>query len=435
MYLIQKFARAAVGTNNVGSFHYLNRGNGYQFDSCANAPFEHIIKSSKVILFGSEINKENAVAGFMINNYCFRNNIPLEVITTDDSNSMNHKADSHLKIKSYYHFVRAVNHYLISKGLENKLFLKDQCKGFDDYKRQLIGEDYSKLVKESGVCCEECLVKFAEDYNKEINALLVFSEKHVSSNTAKELFNLAMITGKLGKTANGLIALKEKNNAQGLSDMGMFPDLLPGGKPNVNESIEKLKKVWGVNNLSNRVNENLFDLLGARDVKNIFVFGEDPVGCTMDPKSITTLLSNANFVVVQDYFITDTAEHADLIFPASYPIEIGGSFANTQKFIQAFTAVKKCGAAKTSYELLSDLLNKFGVKAKYDSADDVMKEMAVFFEQDKMSEKKYMFSITAGDNANRLFNFGCDVLTKRFEEESEKAFKELKECCCDATCA
>ena len=52
MYLIQKFARAAVGTNNVGSFHYLNRGNGYQFDSCANAPFEHIIKSSKVILFG-----------------------------------------------------------------------------------------------------------------------------------------------------------------------------------------------------------------------------------------------------------------------------------------------------------------------------------------------------------------------------------------------
>jgi len=69
--------------------------------------------------------------------------------------------------------------------------------------------------------------------------------------------------------------------------MGMFPDLLPGGKPNVNESLEKLKKVWGVNNLSNRINENLFDLLGARDVKNVFVFGEDPVGCTMDPKSIT----------------------------------------------------------------------------------------------------------------------------------------------------
>jgi len=81
--------------------------------------------------------------------------------------------------------------------------------------------------------------------------------------------------------------------------------------------------------------------------------------------------------VVQDYFITDTAQHADLIFPASYPIEIGGSYANTQKFIQAFTAVKKCGAAKTSYGLLSDLLNKFGVKAKYESADDVMKEMAV----------------------------------------------------------
>jgi len=97
--------------------------------------------------------------------------------------------------------------------------------------------------------------------------------------------------------------------------------------------------------------------------------------------------------------------------------------------------VKKCGAAKTSYGLLSDLLNKFGVKAKYESADDVMKEMAVFFEQDKMSEKKYMFSITAGDNEKRIFNYGCDNLTKRFEEESEKAFKEVKECCCDATCA
>jgi hypothetical protein len=97
--------------------------------------------------------------------------------------------------------------------------------------------------------------------------------------------------------------------------------------------------------------------------------------------------------------------------------------------------VKKPEVAKTSYELLSDLLNKFGVKAHYENADDVMKEMAVFFEHDKMSEKKYMFSITAGDNAKRIFNYGCDNLTKRFEEESERAFKEVKECCGDATCA
>ena len=68
MYLIQKLARTGAKTNNVTSFHYLNRGDGYIFDSAANVPFDQIAGASKIYLVGSEINRDNAVAGFLISN-------------------------------------------------------------------------------------------------------------------------------------------------------------------------------------------------------------------------------------------------------------------------------------------------------------------------------------------------------------------------------
>ena len=132
---------------------------------------------------------------------------------------MKNKVDDVTVIKDYYYFIRAVNHYLLSKGLENKMFIDDNCEGFEEYKRKLLFKDFKSLV-EKGAWTEEHVVRFAEEFNNEMNAILVFSEKEVSGNTSLEIFNLAMITGKLGKTSNGLISLKEKNNSQGLFDMG-----------------------------------------------------------------------------------------------------------------------------------------------------------------------------------------------------------------------
>ena len=134
MYLIQKLARAGAKTNQVASFHYLNRENGLLNNSCANVPFNQIKEASRIYLLGSEINMDNAVVGFMIQNTRVKNNIPVELITNKTNSRLINKVDKLLQIKSYYYFVKALNHYILSNELENKLFIKNNCDGFDKYR-------------------------------------------------------------------------------------------------------------------------------------------------------------------------------------------------------------------------------------------------------------------------------------------------------------
>ncbi|MFO7828802.1 MAG: molybdopterin-dependent oxidoreductase, partial [Bacteroidales bacterium] len=337
MYLIQKLARVGAKTNNITSFHYVGQGRGYESNYMANVPFGDIKKASKIYLLGSEINKDNAVVGFMINNAREIEQVRVELITNKANNTLEHKVDKTNKVKSYYHFIKAINYYLVSKGLQNALFIKDRCSGFDEYKKELLAENYNELINASGVCCQDCLEEFAEHYNKEINAIIVFSEKDVSANVSKELFNLAMITGKLGKTANGLISLKEKNNSQGLFDMGISSKNGVGYTDLSDKKFsKKLMKKWNINELPELNDKCTKDLLNEGLIKKFYIFGEDPMGCTVDKAKIQKWVADAEFILVQDYFMTETAKQADLILPATFPVESSGSFTNSQKHIQVF---------------------------------------------------------------------------------------------------
>jgi len=394
MFLTGKLAKEGIKTPNITSFHYLNRNGGYENNYIANVPFEQISGAKKIYLIGSEINMENPVAGFMVNNAKFRNGAEIILVTTDDGNSMESKADRTIKIKSYYHFIKALSYYIISEGLENKMFLNDNCKGFDEYKFKILNEDYNTLLKASGIDCEQSLIDTANEFNNEPNAIAVFSEKHLSANACKELFNLCMATGKLGKTSSGLVSLKEKNNAQGLFDMG----------------------------LRNFDDRQLF-LLKQGKIKNAFIFGEDPLGCAIDKESTANMLSKIEFTVVQDYYMSDTAFTADLVLPASLPVETGGSYTNTQKFIQQFPQGIE-PKTKPSFIQIAELLGELGVKVKTDTIDGVSSEIFSSLPNQNGKDKNYVLYYTEEDNYARMFSHGCDYLVKRFDDEFDAAFKK-----------
>ncbi|MCF8368373.1 MAG: FAD-dependent oxidoreductase [Bacteroidales bacterium] len=422
MYLIQKLARGGIKTNNITSFHYLNRGEGYIRDSYANVPFDQLSGASRIYLLGSEINSDNAVAGFMVNNAHKKNNVPVNLITICEDSKLEHKVDETLKIKSYYHFIKAVNYYLVSNGFQNALFIKDHCEGYEAYKEELLKENFMALIEEAGVKYMDQVIEFAKKFNNEMNAVIIFSEKEVCSAGAFELKNLAMITGKLGKTSNGLIVLKEKNNSQGLFDMGVCPKFGVGSQFIRNEGFQKqLKKIWGVEKLPQTLKENQYDSFEKGLLKNVFIFGEDPLGCAQNKVKVSGWLSVTDFVMVQDYFMTETARHANLILPASMPFEIGGSFTNTQKMIQEFDPVLESRVSKTSYDQLNALLKRFGLKSQKDSSG-VMMEAIKLLPIDSTNEK-LEFKYTTGKNCNRMFNYGCDVVVKRFEEQFESSLK------------
>ncbi len=418
MYLVQKLARAAVKTNNVNSFHYLDRGEGYLNNSLDNVPFKEINGASKIYLIGSEINNDNAVAGFMINQAQKKHNVPVELVTTHENSTMAHKADSCIQIKSYYHFIKAVNYYLVANNFHNGMFINDNCEGFEEYKEALLKENFVELIEKAGVPFMDNVIEFAKEYNHQMNAIVVFSEKELSSNACRELFNLAMITGKLGKTSSGLISLKEKNNAQGIFDMGITPNYGVGTQAIACEAFnQKMEEKWGVKpNTSFEL--NTMELLTKGALKNVFIFGEDPTGCAFNGADF---LKKVDFLVVQDYFMTDTAKEADLILPASLPVESGGSFTNTQKYIQEFYANFQAKVEELSYQQLINIAKQFGVNGAEELMDVRMEALSLFSTED--SKEKLKFNYTETSNCNRMFNYGCDNIQLRFEKEFEEAFK------------
>ncbi|MEI6885157.1 MAG: molybdopterin-dependent oxidoreductase [Bacteroidota bacterium] len=415
MYLIHKLARLAVKTNNIGSFHYLGRGESYRNNCEFNVPFGEIKNAGLICYIGTEINRDHAVAGFMAQNTHFLKKIPQVLITVKGNNSLSHKVDQELKIKSYYHFIKALNHYILSKGIENGLFLRDRVEGFEEYKKALLSLNFSDLLKQAGISEAE-LSAFAEMYNKEMNAVILFSEKEISGAASKELFNLAMITGKLGKTASGLVSLREKNNSQGLFDMGVSPHYGIGGQA-LGEAayVERLKEKWKTAEIAPIAAECLHGKLQNGKVKNLFIFGEDPAGCDLEQSTADSILSKPEFIAVQDYFMTETAQKADLILPASLPVETGGSFTNTQKVIQQFQAGLKPKSGLDNLQQIAGILAEFG-HAVSDSPINVFMEFVTLFPEKKEEEKLHL-RITEKDNQQRKYDYGCDAVTKLFEEE------------------
>jgi len=416
LYLIQKLARAGAKTNNINSFHYLNRGDGYIHDSYDNVPFDQLNGASKIYLIGSEINGDNAVAGFMVNQAQFRNKIPVELVTEHENSEMKHKVDSSLDVKSYYHFIKAVNYYLVANNFENSLFIKDRCAGFEEYKEALLKENFVELLDASGVSIMDQVIEFAKEINREMHAVIVFSEKELCGNSATELYNLALITGKLGKTSSGLIALKEKNNTQGLVDMGINPRFGIGVQDIMNKEYrDRLMEKWKTGKLPEPIDDNLYEKLETGKFKNILIFGEDPLGCAINKVKVAGWLSVAGFVMVQDYFLTDTANMANLILPASLAFETGGSFTNTQKMIQSFDKVFDGNIDQSGYLQLINLLKKFGINGS-ETIEDIQLE-ALSLLPGNNSDEKIPFNYTKQEDDNRYFNYGCDVITMRAAKE------------------
>lgn len=419
MYLVQKLARAAAKTNNVGSFSYLNRGGFYAENSKDNVPFDQIKEATKVYLIGDNIHQKNPVAGFKIQNAYYMNQIEVGVLNPKGSHQLAHKYDSLGEVENFYYFFKAANHYLLSNGLENAMFIDGRTEGYEAYKKAVLAEDYKMLIEKSGICCVEVVESFVKEYLHEMNSILVYSEETLTAEAAREVYNLALISGKFSKTASGIIALKEKNNSQGIFDMGAQPCIMTGGmKVDSQEAQDKIKEVWNVEAPA-QIN-TLKDLIKGGKIKNGFIFGEDPTGTTKHDISEGSCMEKMEFTVVQDYFMTETAKRATLILPASMPVETGGSYTNTQKYIQQFEASFAPKVEKTSPVQLIDLLAQFGHNGLADLAD-VNAEMIKFLPPQK-AEEKYQLVHTICEGNESPFAFSADSLVKRLAEERKAAF-------------
>jgi predicted molibdopterin-dependent oxidoreductase YjgC len=220
----------------------------------------------------------------------------------------------------------------------------------------------------------------------------IFSEKRGDLKTFCELKNLMLLTEKQGKTFSGLMLLKPDCNTQGLYDMGIHHEYGPGFRKWEGDYLELVKKTWSMENLPI---ENICPgtLLGNKEAKNVFIFGDNIVNKYPFTKEY---IETAEFVCVQSVFENETTALADLILPMNFAMELGGSFTSSFKVAQPFDAVRPCPFNWNDYQFYSELMNAFGVRSPQNH-NDIFLEMITLLQPECCSDKRHRFEIVVTD--------------------------------------
>ncbi|AOY74790.1 formate dehydrogenase [Clostridium formicaceticum] len=292
-------------------------------------------------------------------------------------------ADVFLKIKpgTTIALSNAMINVILEENLENKAYIEENTEGFEALKEVVAKYTPEKVAKICGVDAEDirrAARLYAEANKGTILYCMGVTQHHNGTENVMSLSNLALVTGNLGRESTGVNPLRGQNNVQGACDMGALPNVMTGYQP-VNNSavIEKFENAWDVK-LSDKVGLTIPEVMHgaeAGDVKMIYIFGENPMISDPNTKHVEKALNKA-FVVVQDLFLTETAELADVVLPAASFAEKDGTFVNTERRVQRVRkAVEPSGEAKPDWVILMELMNKLGYDKKYSNVEEVFEEI------------------------------------------------------------
>ncbi|MBK9292307.1 MAG: molybdopterin-dependent oxidoreductase [Bacteroidetes bacterium] len=413
LYMIQKLARGGAKTNNVSSFHYMGRGEGYFHNSNENAVYCDIRGASKIFVAGANLNLDHPVINHLIFNTKYTEGLEVVLLTTKPDCWFASKADKVVAVESYFWFIKAVNHYLIRENLIDRQFIETRTEGWEEYRDSMLTDDFARLVHFAGTT-EETVIKFAREYHDEMSSLLIFEEKELSANASMAMHNMAMLCGKLGKTASGLIALKEKANSHGIFSMGVCHKIGVDAQPILDEDLQyRMRRLWKVDDLPFAIN-SVYKHFESGRIRNAFIFGEDPAGCAYDKGRVHDALGRIDFIAVQDLYMSETARLAHLVLPASLPWEMGGTFTNSQKRMQPIRKQLQGPLLHNAFEQLVQLHKRFGLNDIRTSEQAFTEAMALVPRRGEYKDLHFVYK--KADNTNRMYDHGCDLLSKMVDE-------------------
>ncbi|SDC28005.1 formate dehydrogenase subunit alpha [Natrinema hispanicum] len=229
-------------------------------------------------------------------------------------------------------------------GWVDEEFIAERTEGFDHLKETLADFDKEAAAEECGLPLEEIELaaeKYATADNAAIFTGMGMSQHACGVDNVQNEINLALITGNLGRAGTGVNPLRGQNNVQGTCDVGAMPNVLPGYQlVDDDEARESVEDVWGFSVPDEPGLTNVEISYEAGDsVKGLYVMGENPVMSEPDANSVADRLADLEFMVVQDIFMTETAEFADVILPATTWAERGGTVTNTDRRVQRMRGV------------------------------------------------------------------------------------------------
>jgi len=257
---------------------------------------------------------------------------------------------------------------IIAAGLHHQAFIERATDGFEAYRAKVESYTLDYAERETGIPGEairEAAHAFAKADRAMICWTLGITEHHNAVDNVLALISLALLTGHVGRYGSGLNPLRGQNNVQGGGDMGALPDRLPGFQHVENDALRaRFDAAWGIPVPPKRGwhLSGMFDAMERGDLQALYVIGENPVQSEADQKRAKHLLSTRDFMVVQDIFLTATAELADVVLPAAAAwAESDGTVTNSERRVQRVRkAIDPPGQARDDLAIIFDLARQMG---------------------------------------------------------------------------
>ena len=389
-YLMQKFARQIIGTNNIDNCSRycqtpatqgLFRTVGHGGDS---GSIEDLGKAEMVIIVGSNTAEAHPVIASKIKRSHKLNGQKLFVFDLR-KHEMAARADRFYSPKSGTDLVwlSAVTKYIIDQGWEDQTFIKKWVNHYDEYKESLEKFTLSYAEEMTGIP-EKDLKEIAQEI-VEVSTVSIcwamgVTQHQLGSDTSTAISNLLLITGNYMKPGAGAYPLRGHNNVQGCSDLGSLPNFMPGYDHVNDEDVrDRYAKSWGkeLPKTDGKDNVAMMDAVHNDEIHSLYIYGEDTALVDANVNYVTAALEKVEFLVVQDLFFSRTAEFADVVLPAVPSLEKDGTFTNTERRIQRINqALDPIGESKPDWVILTELAKEMGYDWNYSHPSEIMDEVA-----------------------------------------------------------
>jgi formate dehydrogenase major subunit len=288
-----------------------------------------------------------------------------------------------LDVGSDIALANAIGREIIAAGLEDKRFIERATSDYDAYRAKVESYTLDYAERETGVPADairEMAHAFATADKAMICWTLGITEHHNAVDNVLALIDLVLLTGHVGRWGSGVNPLRGQNNVQGGGDMGALPDRLPGFQHVENDELRaKFDQRWNATVPPRRGwhLSGMFDAMERGELQAVYVIGENPVQSEADQKRAKHLLSTRDFMVVQDIFLTATAELADVVLPAAASwAESEGTVTNSERRVQRVRkALEPPGEARDDLWIIEDIARRMGEDWGWQTAEDVWNEV------------------------------------------------------------
>ncbi|MDU1763922.1 MAG: formate dehydrogenase subunit alpha, partial [Anaerococcus vaginalis] len=388
-YLFQKFVRTVFKTNNVDHCARLchastvaglanTLGSGAMTNSISE-----IEGTDAFIIIGTNTTENHPVIGTKIKKRV-KEGAKLIVIDPREIELADY-ADIYLQIKPGTNIavLNGLMHIILKENLHDMDYINERCEGFEEFRKTV--EKYTPdFVAEICHINKEDLIKAARMYAKADKGALYYSmgiTQHSSgTNGVRSTSNLQMLTGNVGFESTGINPLRGQNNVQGACDMGALPTDYTGyQKVFIDPVRERMGEFWK-RDLPDKKGLTITEMMDAADkgdLSFLYIMGENPMISDPDQNHIKKALKKLDFLLVQDIFLTETAEFADVVLPAASFAEKDGTFTNTERRIQRINkAIDPIGDSKADWQILMEISTLLGYEEYYADPSEIMDEIA-----------------------------------------------------------